>query len=231
MKRFIPLIILIALALIVYFSDVMKWFSFETLQAYHTTFRSWVEHHFFLVSLAYIGIYIAIAAFSLPVASYYSIFGGYLFPQPYCTIYVVIGATIGATILFSICKTALGSSLLDKVKTFLTKLEKGFSQGAVGYLLFLRFVPIFPFWLVNIAPAFFNVRLVTFAWTTFVGIIPGAFVFTQAGRGLESLLESNEPFTLQGILTPEMKLALAAIGILALLPFVIKKTITKFKSQ
>ncbi|MBA3815833.1 MAG: VTT domain-containing protein, partial [Parachlamydiaceae bacterium] len=96
-------------------------------------------------------------------------------------------------------------------------------ENAASYLLFLRFVPLFPFWLVNIAPAFFGVSLLTFVWTTLVGIFPGTLVFTLAGAGLEKILENNEPFSLSTIFNTQIKMALILLGITALVPIALKR--------
>ena len=90
-------------------------------------------------------------------------------------------------------------------------------------MLFLRFVPLFPFWIVNIAPAFFGVRLRTFVWTTLVGIAPGSFVFTLAGAGLETIFDTNQPFSISAIFNTQMKIALSLLGVFALVPILIKK--------
>ena len=88
---------------------------------------------------------------------------------------------------------------------------------------FLRLVPLFPFWLVNLAPAFLGVSLKTFVWTTFIGIIPGTFVFAQAGAGLGAILDSDQGFSIQGVFNWQVKIALIALGIFALIPIIVKK--------
>ncbi|MDN3504787.1 MAG: VTT domain-containing protein [Rhabdochlamydiaceae bacterium] len=231
MKKFIPLIIIIALALLVYITKAHTYLSFENLRHHQATLRMWVNDYFWLMILAFFTIYTLIISFSIPIAAYVSIFGGFLFPQPFSTILVVCSATIGATIIFSACKTALGSTLFTKAAPFMKKMEKGFESGSIGYLLFLRFTPIFPFWLVNIAAAFFKVSLTTFIWTTFIGITPGSFVFTQAGRGLESILTSNKPLSLSTILTTDLKIALFALGLFSLIPVVIKFFVKKYRTR
>ena len=90
-------------------------------------------------------------------------------------------------------------------------------------MLFLRFVPLFPFWAVNIAPAFLGVRFKTYLWTTFIGIIPGVYVYAQAGVGLGAIFDSGESFTLSALFNKEVRIALVLLGILALVPIVIKK--------
>ena len=85
-------------------------------------------------------------------------------------------------------------------------MEKGFQENAANYLLFLRLVPLFPFWLVNLAPAFFGIKLKTFLWTTFIGIIPGSFVYAQAGVGLGAIFDTDKPFSIDTIFNWQMKI-------------------------
>ena len=106
-------------------------------------------------------------------------------------------------------------------------MRKGFQENAASYLLFLRFVPLFPFWAVNVVPAFLEVPLKTFAWTTCVGIIPGAFALTQAGAGLGALLDSGKALSLDALFNRQIQVALIALGLFALLPVVIKKMMKK----
>ena len=208
---------------IVYFSGAYQYLSFETLKEHHVALKTFVAAHPFSVPLAYMLVYIVATALSIPGALFLSLLGGYLFSQPFSTLYVVFSATCGATIIFFAARTAFGDSLRKKASPFLKKVESGFQQNAASYLLFLRLVPLFPFWFVNIAPAFFGVSLRTFVWTTFVGIIPGAFVFTFAGGGLEEIFESGNEFSIATVFNTQVKIALLLLGILALLPIVVKK--------
>jgi len=106
-------------------------------------------------------------------------------------------------------------------------MRNGFQKNAASYFLFFRLVPPFPFWLVNLAPAFLGVSMWTFVWTTFVGIIPGAFVFTQAGAGLGEILKQNQELSLSTLFNFQVKVALIALGFFALLPIFIKKLFKK----
>ena len=163
------------------------------------------------------------AALSLPGGAILSLFGGFLFPQPFSTIYVVIGATIGAALIFLAARSALGEILYKKAGNIFNKMEKGFQENAISYLFFLRLVPIFPFWIVNLAAAFFRVSFWTYLWTTFLGIAPGSFVFTQAGAGLSAIFETGQTFSLSTIFNMQIRIALIALGIFALIPILIKK--------
>ena len=162
-------------------------------------------------------------ALSLPGGALLSIIGGFLFGVPLSTIYVVVGATIGATIIFLAARTAIGDLLKRKAGPFLSKMDTGFQKNTASYLLFLRLIPLVPFWLVNIAPAFFNVKTRTYLWTTFVGIIPGAYVFTQAGNGLGAIFDSGKEFSIETVFNIEVKIALVVLALFALIPIFVKR--------
>lgn len=223
LKKYIPIVILILGFIAVYFSGLLDYLSFETLKMHRKSLIDFVNNHYLLSSLSYILLYILAIAFSIPGGVFLTILGGFLFPQPLSTIYVVFSATIGATLLFLAAKTAFRDFFQKRVKGFLKKMEKGFQENSASYLLFLRFVPLFPFWLVNLAPAFFGVTLRTFIWTTFVGIIPGSFVYAQAGAGLGAIFDTDNTFSLNAILNWKMKIALVCLAIFSLVPIIIKK--------
>ncbi|MCI0381441.1 MAG: VTT domain-containing protein [Chlamydiae bacterium] len=226
MKKFIKYLpigfILIATA-IAYFTGMYKYFSFENVKEHHKLIKAFTTAHPFLTPILYMLVYSICSALAVPGKVFLSIFGGYLFPQPLSTIYVVFSATCGATAVHLAALTALGDLLRKKTAPFLKKMKSGFQKNAVSYLLFLRFVIIFPFWIVNIASAFFGVPVRTFVWTTLVGITPGSFAFTLAGRGLEKIFESEQPFSIAAIFNIQLKIALILLGILALVPIIIKR--------
>jgi uncharacterized membrane protein YdjX (TVP38/TMEM64 family) len=222
-KRYLPLIAILLGMGVLYFSGFYRYLSFDCLRIYHHTLKSFIEIHPVAVPILYILTYILLTALSVPGAVFLTLLGGYLFPQPLSTIYVIFSATCGAILIFLAARTALADFLREKAGPFLKKMEKGFQENGASYMLFLRFVPLFPFWIVNIAPAFFGVRLRTFVWTTLVGIAPGSFVFTLAGAGLETIFDTNQPFSISAIFNTQMKIALSLLGVFALVPILIKK--------
>jgi uncharacterized membrane protein YdjX (TVP38/TMEM64 family) len=121
-----------------------------------------------------------------------------------------------------VARTAL-KDLLERKSTYFLKMKKGFENNAWNYLLFLRLVPAFPFWLANLAPAFFGIPLFTFLWTTLVGLIPVSFLFAQTGAGMGSLLESGQEITLKNLLNPNIKVALISLAIFAPIPLLLRK--------
>jgi uncharacterized membrane protein YdjX (TVP38/TMEM64 family) len=222
-KRFIPLFILLV-GLILFFSfRLYRYLTFDQLQKQHNFLKQWTSQNYVLAVLSYIFIYILAVAISIPGAVILTITGGFLFGVIFGSIYTVIAATIGATILFLAVKTALGSWIAKKTTQWITKMRNGFQKNAFNYLLFLRFVPLFPFWVVNIVPALFNMRLISFVIATFIGIIPGTVVYAGLGNGLEKLIASGKTPELNIIFKPEILLPLLGLAILSLLPILYKK--------
>jgi uncharacterized membrane protein YdjX (TVP38/TMEM64 family) len=221
--RFIPILLILILMTIVFATDAHHYLSFENLKQHRETLQLMVDHHPILAPLLFIGIYVVSTALSIPGGAVLSILGGFMFSQPFSTMYVVTGATIGASLVYFAAKTAMHDILKKKANPFLQKMQKGFQENAANYLLFLRLIPLFPFWLVNIAPAFFGVGLITFVWTTFIGIVPGSFVLTQAGTGLGAILDAGGEINIHTIFNFQMRIALIALGLFAILPILIKR--------
>ncbi len=223
LKKWIPLLFILVAMLGIYFSGLYKYLSFDLLKEKKELISSFAKAHPLLTPLLFILLYVVTVALSLPVGAILSIFGGFLFPFPLGLLYVLFGASTGAVIVFLAAKTAFADILEKKAGPFLQKMEKGFKKSASSYLLFLRFAVVFPFWLVNLAPAFFGVSLWTFTWTTFVGIIPGSFVYTQAGRGLEEIFATGKDFSFNSLFNTHMKIALACLALFSLTSAILKK--------
>ena len=222
-KRLWPLGLL-ALAIGTFFAlDLDMYLTFEALRENRETLTAFVAKHALWASLLYMALYAAAVAMSLPGGAVLTIAGGFLFGTVLGTAQVVIAATVGATLLFLIAKTALADMLRAKAGPFLQRMEAGFQENAFSYLLVLRLIPLFPFFIVNLVPAFLGVGLRTYVLGTFIGIIPGSFVFTSVGAGLGSLFDRSETFSPGSVLTPEIVTALVGLAMLALLPVVYRK--------
>jgi|GEM_PF-87617 len=226
-KRWLPLVVLVLVSAGIYISGLYRYLTFDMLKEKHQVLTQFVSDHPYLSPIVYIFLYMLVVALSLPGGALLSLIGGFLFSIPWGTIYVLVGATLGACAIFYVAKHALYDFLSKKAGPFLKKMEKGFQKNSASYLLFLRFIPLFPFWLVNIAPAFFGVRLITFAWTTFVGIIPGAYVYTQTGAGLSAIFEGEGSFSFENLFNLKLRIALVALGLFSLIPILIKKFLKK----
>jgi uncharacterized membrane protein YdjX (TVP38/TMEM64 family) len=222
-KRLLPVAVLV-LGLVAFFVlDLDRYLSFETLRQNRAALLNWVDTYGIVAALIYMLIYAVAIAFSLPGGAVLTITGGFLFGSLLGTFCVIIAATAGATGLFLIAKTSFGDALRAKAGPALQKMQQGFQEGALSYLLVLRLVPIFPFFLVNLVPAFLGVSLRVYVLGTFIGIIPGTFVFATVGAGLGSVFDQGEAFSAAGILTPQIITALAGLAVLALIPVVYKK--------
>ena len=234
-----PLIAVVVLAVIGYLTIGRTGISLEALVRHRMAIDAFVSEHRVLAVLAYIGLYTVAVALSVPGAAFLTVSGGFLFGVVAGASAAVIGATMGATIIFLVARTALGEPLLRRAGPRAIKLAQGFRDDAFSYLLFLRLVPVFPFFLVNLVPAFAGVRLGPFVAATALGVIPAAFVYAFAGTGLDSVivaqshshrdcLAAGRPdcamsFDAKDILTPQLIGALVALGLLALVPVVVKR--------
>lgn len=222
-KRLVPLaVIAAAIGLAVAF-DLHTYFSFDALRDNRELLMRLVAEHALLTALGFIAIYAVATALSLPGGAILTLAGGFMFGTVVGTAYVVVAATLGATAIFLAAKTALGDSLRQRAGGWLTKMEAGFQENAFNYLLVLRLVPLFPFFVVNLVPAFLGVNARTYIAATFIGIIPGSFVFASVGAGLGSVFDTAEGFSPAAALTPEVIVALVGLSVLSLVPVVYKK--------
>ena len=161
--------------------------------------------------------------FSIPGATWLTLIGGFLFGTWLGAALVVPAATLGAVLIFLAARTALGDSLRQRAGKWIDPMEKGFREGEISYLLIMRLVPAVPFFVANLAPAFFGARLWTYVWTTFVGIIPGTVVYISIGAGLGEQLARGEAPDLGVITQPHVLGPLLGLAVLASLPLVLKK--------
>jgi uncharacterized membrane protein YdjX (TVP38/TMEM64 family) len=198
-------------------------FSFAALGENREDLQQLVENHTYLSGLSFLLVYAICVAFSLPAATLLTMAGGFLFGVISGTFLVVLGATLGATCVFLAAKTAFGDVLKKRAGPGLQKLEAGFQEDAFSYLLVLRLVPLFPFFVVNIAPAFFGIRLPVFVITTLFGIIPGAMVYASVGNGIGSIFDRGETPDLGIIFEAEVLLPILGLSFLAMVPVIFKR--------
>lgn len=196
--------------------------TFNALQHYRQKLLNWTQTHYLATVASFIGLYIVAVAASIPGAVFLTLAGGVLFGIVLGTVYVVIAATLGAIVLFLAVKTTLGPWFVKRASGWANKFELGFKKNAFNYLLTLRLIPVFPFWLVNIASALLDVPLSTFVLATALGIIPGSFVYVLLGNSLGYLFDRGQTPNLGIIFTPHILLPLIALGLLSLLPILYK---------
>ncbi len=221
--RFLPWFLLASGFVAFFVLGLHRYISFDTSRQHRDALHAWVHTHAVVAPFAYMGIYALFVTLSLPGAEVLSIAGGLLFGALWGAMYIVIGATFGATILFLIAKTTLGDYLRAEAGPWLRRMEAGFRDNALSYLLVLRLIPLFPFFIVNLVPAFLGVPWRTYVLGTFIGIIPGTFVYATVGAGLDSLFAAGGEFNARHILTPQILLALTGLAVLAIIPVLYKK--------
>ncbi len=228
--KLIPAILIILGLIAFFYFRLYRFMTFQNLQTHRVWLKNWTSSHFFLSTLVFCGIYILMVAFSLPNALLLTLLGGFLFGPFLGSIYVICSATLGAILIFLAAKTLFHDLLLKKMGNWHQKLEQGFKKNAVSYLLFLRLVPLFPFWLINIAAAFFNITLRTFFLTTFFGIIPGSIVYVLLGNGLGVVFDQGQTPNMNIIFKPAILIPILGLALLSLVPIIYKKVKAHGKS-
>lgn len=218
MKRYLPLLILVVILGLSFCFGLHKYLSFESLKQHREFLTQWVGENFLVACGLFTLIYIISVAASIPGATFLTITGGFLFGAVVASILVVCSATIGASLLFLAVKTAFGEALAARASGWVKKMEEGFRHNAFNYLLVLRLVPLFPFWIVNIVPALIGVRMRTFALATFIGIIPGSVVYVLVGNGLGAVIDQGGAPNLGAIFQFEILAPLIGLGMLSLIP-------------
>lgn len=223
LKRLLPLIALLAgLALFLGFGGY-RYLSLDALARNWHLWKAWVDGNRMLAGPVFILIYTAAVALSVPGASVLTLTGGLLFGWLMGSGLVLVGATAGATLIFLAARTALGEPLRARAGPWLKRLEAGFAKNAFSYLLLLRVVPVIPFFIINLVPAFLGVKLWMYVVTTFIGIIPGVLVYSSIGSGLGSVFEAGGKPDLSLFSKPEIILPLVGLALLALIPVVVKR--------
>ena len=226
-KRFAPLGVIAAGLGVGYYYGVQDYFSLEFLSQSRDALKGYVAENPVLSVFGFGAIYAAAVAFSFPAASVLTIFAGFLFGWLIGGIVVAFGATLGASMIFLAAQTAFGDFLRDKIGGKIKNLAEGFEKDAFSYLLVLRLAPVFPFFVMNVAPAMFRVPLKTYVTATFLGILPGTFAYAYLGQGVDSVLlaaqESGGTPSIGDLVTPQIVAAFAGLAIVAAIPTIIKK--------
>ncbi|HEX6748785.1 MAG TPA: TVP38/TMEM64 family protein [Longimicrobium sp.] len=189
----------------------------ETLKANRARLLEFTHAHYPAMLVVAFAAYVVLTALSIPDAIVFSLAVGLLFGRWAGTALVVAAATTGATLAFLGARYLFADAARRRMGPRLQRIAKGFEEDAFGYLLFLRLVPLFPFWLVNLVPAFTPVTTRTYVAATAIGIIPGSFVFCNLGARLATIESTRDLFDRQTLL------ALALLGITALVPIAWKK--------
>ncbi len=227
-KKYLPILLIISLSILAWYLGIGHYFNLEVIKAHYLDLQLFVQHNLILSILIYCGIYISVVGLSIPGATFMTLAGGILFGQWVGTIGTVIAATIGASLVFMSAKMASTDLLSKKAGSWIAKMQNGFQENAFFYLLTLRLIPLFPFFAINLAAAFFQISLRAFFFGTLLGIIPGSFVYVSLGVALQEVIQKPK-FSPSLVLDPKILFTFIGLGVLSLLP-VLYTRLTKNRS-
>lgn len=214
--------VIIALIALFYIFDLGKYFSFEYIKAQQVRFTELYEAHKVLVIAIYMGIYVVMAALSLPGAAIMTLLGGALFGLVVGTIAVSFASTIGATLACFVARFLLQNWVQGKLGDKIKPINEGIEKEGAFYLFTLRLIPAFPFWVINLVMGVTKLPLITFYWVSQVGMLAGTIVYVNAGT---ALAEIDSP---AGILSPRLIISFVILGIF---PIAVKKLMGWYKSS
>ncbi|MCX7558732.1 VTT domain-containing protein [Sulfitobacter sp. F26204] len=223
-RRYLPLIAIIVAAVIGAFT-LRDYLSFDALRDNREALIALRDSNYLSTVLVFIVIYVAIVAFSLPGAVIATLTGGFLFGIGLGTMFNVVGATLGATLIFLAARMGLGDKLrqrMDASDGVVARIKRGIDENQWSMLFFIRLVPAVPFFVANLIPAFVGVPLFRFVLSTFIGIIPGTLVFTSVGAGLGEVFAKGDSPDLGIIFEPHILLPILGLTALSVLPVAIK---------
>ncbi|HEX9079633.1 MAG TPA: TVP38/TMEM64 family protein [Desulfuromonadaceae bacterium] len=214
MNRKRPLILaVVALAVALFFRfDLGRFLTLESLKANRQVLLDYYAGHRFAMVAGFMAVYIVQTALSLPGAAVLSLAAGAVFGAVMGTVYAAIAATIGASLAFLVVRYLLRDAVAARFGHRLEGLNRELEQRGLNYLLFLRLVPVFPFFLINLAAGLTRLPFRTFLLGTMIGIIPGGFVYCNAGASLAAVT------SLSGIASPRVLGSFALLGLFALVP-------------
>ncbi len=221
-QRLWPVYMIAAGLLAAWQFGLFDYLSLEKLQDNQATLQDFVSAHLLLAVVAYIAVYALATLFMMPGALWITISGGFLFGLIGGSAATVVGATLGASLLFFAAKTSLGSALHERAGPFLKKMEAGFRENALSYMFAMRFLPLVPFPVSNIAPALLGAKYRDFFLTTALGIIPGVIAYTWIGAGLGATFAAGKEPDLASVAANLIPAAIA-LGAVSLLPIAWKK--------
>jgi uncharacterized membrane protein YdjX (TVP38/TMEM64 family) len=215
-KIFIAFAGIVAVALFFWF-DLQRYLSLDALKANRQALLDYYAAHELMMIAGFMAVYIIQTALSLPGAAILSLAAGAIFGSIMGTVYANIAATIGATLAFLVTRYLLRDLVLDRFGTKLEGMNRELEARGFSYLLFLRLVPLFPFFLINLAAGLTRLPLRTFFFGTMLGIIPGGFVYVNAGASLATIT------SLSGVASPRVLGSFALLGLFALIPVLYNK--------
>lgn len=209
--------IVVVLVALFFVFDLGRFLTLEALKANRDALTAFYQNNRIVTAAAFIAIYIIQTALSLPGAAILTLAAGAIFGAVMGTVYVNIGATIGATLAFLVARYLFHDVIQKKFGSRLEKINTELETKGFNYLLFLRLVPVFPFFLINLGAGLTKLPLRTFFFGTMIGIIPGSFVFCNAGASLATITSMSE------VASPRVLGSFALLGLFALVPVLYQK--------
>ncbi|ATG40895.1 TVP38/TMEM64 family protein [Phaeobacter piscinae] len=225
LTRFLPLVLVLVVAVIGAMT-LGDYLTFETLRDNRVALLAFRDDNYLGLVGLFVLAYVVIVVFSLPGAAVASVTGGFLFGLVAGTVFNVLAATVGAVGIFLAARWGLGAMLTHRLETAEGRvriLKQALRENEIEVLLLLRLVPAVPFFVANLLPALVGVKLINFLWTTAVGIIPGAVVFTWIGVGLGAVFDRGETPDLSILWEPFVIGPILGLCVFAALPILLKK--------
>ena len=218
LRRLLPLLTLLAVFVAIWTSGITDQFTWRGLARHQAGLTDWVSRRPVAAPVAYVAFYAAVAALSVPEAALVTVAGGLLFGTLLGGALAVFGATLGSIVLFLAARSALAGNFVRHDGSMLARARGALQREGFSYLLAMRLIPAFPFWLVNLAAAFGGMQLLPYTIATLIGITPGTLVFASLGAGLGSVLARGERPDLTVVFSARVLLPLLALAALSLLP-------------
>jgi uncharacterized membrane protein YdjX (TVP38/TMEM64 family) len=218
LRRFLPLVLLLAAIVAAWAGGLTEHLSWAGLASHQTALRDWVGQHRAAAAALYLAVYTAAIALSLPQGAVLTLVGGLLFGAMLGGVLALIGATDGGVLLFLIARSAAGDALAERGGAFLGKLRARLQRDGFLYLLAVRLVPLFPFWLVNLGAALSGIGLLPYTVASLIGMAPVTFILASIGAGIGDMLAAGEQPDLSVLFSLPILGPLIALALLSLVP-------------
>lgn len=213
----------VALIAAFYALGLRHYLTLDALRDNQVALRAFVAANAIGSALAFVLVYVVVVALSIPGATILTLAGGFLFGAIPGAALSAIGATAGASILFVAARSAFDDVLRRRAGPFLARMADGFEKNAFNYLLFLRLVPVFPYFAINLGAAVLQMRFLPFVAATALGIVPAGLAYSAFGAGLGHIFDTGGAVNLSSVLSPQLVAGLVGLGLLALVPVVLPK--------
>jgi uncharacterized membrane protein YdjX (TVP38/TMEM64 family) len=223
LRRFGPVALIVAAIIAIWASGLTHDLSMHALRAHREALEDLVRRHRWLMLAGYCLTYILVVALSLPAALVMTLTGGLLFGAWIGGAAAAISCTLGATVVFLVCRTAIGDALRKRTGSTVARIEEGVRRDAFSYVITLRLLPVMPFWLVNLALGFVDIPLRTFFVASFLGILPVSVIYAGLGASLNAMFARGVRPNLHLVMQPQVLLPLLGLALLALAPIVVRR--------